>query len=153
MRAVAAVAVALAVSGAAFGSAGFQGPWLAAAAKLNMAVLAPPSAPLGLKLISVKPEKLGTCGATKEQLTAVYRSAGKEVFFIEGKPRVCGDVGDADEIGRPVIHGSRGALFDFGPGAYLLLFSRFGVQIGIQTKGVTKAQLIAIANSLRAVPG
>ena len=152
MRAVAVAAVALAVSGAAFGSSAFEGQWLAAAAKLNMAVLAPPAAPLGLKLISVKPEKLGSCGATKEQLTALYRSAGKEVFFVEGKPRVCGDVGEADEIGKPVIHGSRGSLLDYGPGAYLLIHSRFGVQIGIQTKGVTKAQLLAIANSLHAVP-
>jgi hypothetical protein len=125
--------------------------WKIAAARLDMPVLAPSTVPAGLTLRYVKPEKLKSCGDTKEQVTGVYRGGGKEVYVIEGKPRVCGDIGEAKQVGKPRIHGRQGAIFDFGGGSYLLIWSERGIQVGVQTKGYSKAQLVAIGQSFEVV--
>ena len=147
-----AVVLGLALAGLASASTSVEDAWKRAAAKLDMPVFATPSAPLGLTRFYVKPRKLTTCGSTKEQLTALYSAGGREVFFVEAKPHVCGDLGAAIVLGKPIVRGARSALFSLGPQTLLLIFTRQGVEIGIQTKRVTRAQLLAIANSVRLVP-
>jgi hypothetical protein len=124
--------------------------WVAGAAHLSMPVLRPPT-PAGLRLISVKPQKLKSCGATREQITAVYRGGGRELYAIEGKPRVCGDVGEVKPVGKPSVRGHGGALFRLGPGEYLLIWSERGIQVGFQTSGFTTAQLVGFALASKVV--
>jgi len=135
--------------------------WRVAASRLSMPVFAPSSAavsPAGLRLESVRPQKL-SCGAIEEEVTAVYRSRTREVRITEGKPRVCGDVGDLRLAGNPLVHGRRAALYELcepvgcgkADGPELLIFRQGGVEIGLQTRGVSEARLLGLARSMAVV--
>jgi hypothetical protein len=145
----------------AYGPRRERDPWRIAAARLSMPVFAPSAGAvgrLGLRLASVRPEKL-SCGAIREEVTAVYRSGKREARITEGKPRVCGDVGDLRLAAHPLVNGHRGALYELcepagcgrAVGPELLIFKQGGVEIGLQTKGISEAQLLALARTMEVV--
>jgi len=118
--------------------------WRIAAARLTMPVVAPANPP-GLALVSVKPQKLTSCGAIKEEVTALYRGGGRELYVIEGRPRVCGDIGDATVVKKTAVHGRAATVWRLGARQYLLVWSERGAEIGFQTAGFTIAQLLGFA--------
>jgi hypothetical protein len=145
----------------AYGPKRERDPWRVAAARLAMPVFAPSAAAvdkLGLPLVLVKPEKLN-CGAIKEEVTAVYRRGAREVRITEGRPRVCGDVGELRLVARPLVNGRRAALYELCEpagcgkvaGPELLIFRQGGVEIGLQTKGISETQLLALARTMKVV--
>jgi hypothetical protein len=131
-------------------------PWRIAAARLAMPVLQP--RPTGLRLRYVHTHTNFNCGPTKEEVEAEYAGpAGAALHVIEGKPRVCGDIGDARLV--LTVFGGRGRLYETceppgcgaKQGAYLLIFSRNGVQIGLQTTHIGVKGLLDAANSMQVV--
>jgi hypothetical protein len=145
----------------AYGPKRERDPWRIAAARLDMPVFAPASRPiasLGVRVVSVKPEKLN-CGVIREEVTATYRGGPRELVLTEGRPRVCGDVGNLRLAARPLVNGRRARLYELceppgcgrADGPQLLIFRRAGVEIGLQTKGIGQADLLAIARSMKAV--
>ena len=145
----------------AYGPKRERDPWRIAAARLDMPVFAPDSravARLGLRLGSVKPEKLD-CGAIKEEVTATYRRGSRRLVVTEGQPRVCGDVGPLRLASRPLVNGRRARLYELceppgcgrTAGPQLLIFRKAGVEIGLQTEGIGQADLLSTARTMRIV--
>ena len=145
----------------AYGPKRERDPWRIAAARLSMPVFMPSAAgvdKLGLRLKSVKPQKLN-CGAIKEEVTAIYGRGAREVRITEGKPRVCGDVGELRLAARPLVNGRRATLYELcepvgcgrAAGPELLIFRQGGVEVGLQTKGIGEAQLLALARTMKVV--
>jgi hypothetical protein len=135
--------------------------WRVAASRLSMPVFAPSAAAVastGLRVESVRPQKL-SCGVIDEEVTATYRRGAREVRITEGRPRVCGDVGDLRLAGNPLVRGRRAALYELcepvgcgkADGPELLIFRQGGVEIGLQTAGVSEARLLSLARSMEIV--
>ena len=130
----------------AYGPKRERDPWRIAAARLTMPVVAPPT-PDGLKLVSVRPQKLTSCGPIKEEVTADYRGGGRELYVIEGKPRVCGDIGEARIVAHPTVHGHPATVWQLGRSQYLLVWNERAIQLGFQTAGFTVPQLVGFAKA------
>jgi hypothetical protein len=153
MRLLVAVLAALVLAGAA--AAAVPGPWQRASDELDMRVMYPASTP-NLTLKRVRPQHI-ECGEILEQLDAFYTGPnGRRLRVAEGKPFYCGDIGEADVLGHPRIHGKRATLYDYCEGTgcgratyrFLLTWREHGIQLTLVSRGTPKATLLAIARSM-----
>ena len=143
----------------AYGPRRERSPWRIAAARLLMPVLAPEPPPVELRLSYVRPQQIDHCGAAKEQLTADYAQGKRELYVIEGRPRLCADAVDARVAGRPLVQGVHAVLYEVcdpvgcgrAAGPEVLLLRLHGVQVGLRTTGIGESDLLAIAATLRIV--
>jgi Tol biopolymer transport system component len=135
-----------------------EGPWHAAAERLEMPVLQPRATP-GLRLDRVVPRAID-CPRTVEELDAYYNGArGRRLRIAEGRPYYCGDIGDAPVLERPVVRGKRAVLYDFCEGSgcraatntFLLTWRERGIQIVLISRGSSKATLFRLARGMRTV--
>ncbi len=142
----------------AYGPVREQNPWVTAAVRLTMRVLAPTST-LGLVLRDVRPRL--HCDLTiKESLTADYaRADGATLTIAEGKPYACGNLGNPPVLAVWRIHGHPASLTELcAPtgcarlwGEYALDWNERGDEIVLMTHGLRQRELLAIARSMTGV--
>jgi hypothetical protein len=160
MTARVAAAALIALAFAATAAAAPPAAWQRAADRLDMPVLYPTHHP-GLALHRVVPREID-CGPIQEELDGYYRGVGgngKRLRIAEGKPYYCGDIGDAELLARPRIHGKRAYLYSYCEGVgcrrathrYLLTWREQGIQITLISRGSPRARLYAIARSMTRV--
>jgi hypothetical protein len=160
MKVLAAVPVAVAVLVLAGTAAGaVPAAWQRAADRLAMPVLYPASTP-NMSLKRVLAQEIA-CGQTLEQLDGYYSGGanGRRLRVAEAKPFYCGDIGDAEVLAHPTIHGKRATLYDYCEGTgcgkatyrFLLAWREQGIQIELISRGSPRATLYAIARSMTRV--
>ncbi len=147
---------ALVVAAAASASATVDARWRRAAYALRMPVFAPLAKyTSGTTLRNVTPQHLSTCGAVKEQVSAVYKgSAGKGVEVYEGRPRYCGDIGDVPLLDTARVHGSVARIYGYqSRNEYIVIWKERGVQILVWSHKLSPYNLGRFAGSMSVVPG
>jgi hypothetical protein len=141
----------------AYGPAREHDPWVIAAVRLRIGLLAP-SSRAGLVLRRIR---LRSCGSLGKWLEADYtRADGATVTVGEGKPYACANLGLAPQLAVWRVHGSPARLFEFcAPtgcarlwGDYALDWHERGIQVVLLTSGLSQRELLTLAQSLTAVP-
>jgi len=139
---------------------GIDSRWTAAAAKLDMPVLAPTQT-FGMTLKRIHARGID-CGPITEELEAYYGAGeARKLTILEGKPAYCGDIGDAPVLGTPRVHGKKATLYGYCQGTgckhatfkYALLWREHGVQVSLLSRGLPRPKLLRLAASMEVVPG
>lgn len=141
----------------AYGPKRERDPWVIAAARSRIGVMAPAST-AGLALRDVR---LRSCGSAAKWLVARYsRADGARLTIAEGRPHTCANLGDSPRLAVWRLHGSPASLIEFcAPagcarlsGDYALDWRERGIEITMLTHGLHQRELFAIAGGMTAVP-
>jgi hypothetical protein len=140
----------------AYGPLRERNPWVIAAARLRIGVMAPISTPgLVLRHLRLRP-----CGGRKWLVADYSRSDGATLTIAEGRPHTCANLGVSPQLAVWRIHGRRASLLEFcAPagcarfsGDYALDWRERGIEITLLTHGLRQAELFAVARGMTALP-
>ncbi len=156
--AVAAVAATLTAPVAGGARQAVDAKWKAAAQQLTMPVFAPAKT-FSMTLTRVVPQH-PKCGSVKEQLDAYYQSKTAKVHILEGSPLYCKDIPNGDLLAQLTVHKQQAFLLKYCEGAgcpaansFLVSWAERNVRIIVISRGLTRANVVALATSMRVVPG
>jgi hypothetical protein len=141
----------------AYGPARERDPWVIAAARLRVPVLAP-SSTFGLALGGVRRLR---CGNQHKFLKARYaRSDGATLTIAEGESYACGNLGVAPVLTSWEVHGHPARLLEWCTPTgcarlsedYALEWRERGIEVVLVTHKVRQRELLGIARSMTLVP-
>lgn len=139
----------------AYGPIRERNPWVIAQSQVR-GLLAPTSTPRFV----LRSFRLRPCDASPQVVAKYARTDGATLTISEGKPYVCGDMGEAPRLATWRIHGQPATLRELCHpsgcarlwGDYALDWHEKGVEIRLFTHGLRQTELLAIARSMATVP-
>jgi hypothetical protein len=104
--------------------------------------------------------RLRHCDTSTLVVARYARADGATFTLYEGKPYVCGDIGEAPRLATWRIHGQPATLRELCHpsgcarlwGDYYLNWREKGVEVRFFTHGLRQTELLAIARSMATVP-